>query len=1040
MTRILSLFVVFMLTGVLAFSQNLTVTGKVTTADGTPVPFASITLQGSKATGIVGDDNGVFSLKAKKGDVYTLSGNGVNSKQITIGNQSSMVIVMERSNAELSTVVVTGLGLKAQSKAIGTSIVKVSSKELTATKNVNLATGLTGKVSGLNVQTVNSGVFGEVRITLRGIRSLTGNNQPMLILDGVPISLGYINSINPNDIQDVTILKSSSSTAIYGPDGVNGAILITSKKGVKGRSLVTLSHTVQFDRVSYMPKFQTQFGGGTTLDAFGNGTYDPIENQGYGDAFDGTLRQIGRNAPNGTKEMVTYEARPNEKKNFWATGITNQTDLSFSAGDFYMSGQVADIKGIMPKDENKRITLTMRSAREISEKLKVSFNANYTTQKYNVNAGNQFGNGRDFAPYWGVVNTPINIPITKYKDWKNDYFSSPDGYYNDYYSNPYWMVDNFREIGKSDDLFGNIEASYKITNWITATYRLGATVTSSSSQSTGGALTYSPFAKASGKSIAASGDLAAQVIDRSGSSNRLNSEIFLTARKEYKKFKFDFLVGQSYRETNTNNTRISSSNLGIPGVFNISVRKGEPGAAQSSTKTRLERYFGRASVGYNNWAFAEFTGSYDIDSRLANPYKYNPKDISFFYPGVNASLVLSEAIEALKGSKISLLKLRGAISKTGNVNLAAYSLENTYAPGVDFPFGTVLGFTSSNTLRQPNYKPEFVLNKEIGFEVAILKNKIGLDVSAYTQDNTNQLITVAYSSATGFPNALLNAASFTNKGLEIDLKLTPFLKLGNFNLDVKLNYTNQQNKVNSLIDGVDELSSGNGTYIIKGLPAYTFKLTDYKRDPQGRVIVDKVTGYPSLDPVIKTFGQTLPKHRIGLNLNGSFKNISFSSVLDYSTGNQIFSDLGSDIDFTGLSYRSGQNARQRFVFPNSVYEDAPGKFVANTNIYTQNGGYNFWSQGATNTNIDANYLASGAYLKLREVALQYAFPTSLFTGKGIKGATFSITGRNLFVWLPSSNEWTDPEFSNTTGNSIGVSDRNNPPPTRTIGANITLQF
>jgi hypothetical protein len=217
-------------------------------------------------------------------------------------------------------------------------------------------------------------------------------------------------------------------------------------------------------------------------------------------------------------------------------------------------------------------------------------------------------------------------------------------------------------------------------------------------------------------------------------------------------------------------------------------------------------------------------------------------------------------------------------------------------------------------------------------------------------------------------------------------------------------------------------------------------LTDYNKDDFGRVIVDPKTGYPTVNPVTKMFGQTLPKHILGLNLNASYKGLSFSVVADYRGGNQIYSGIGPDMDFSGISYRSGQNGRQPFIFPNSVIPGAKeGEYIENTSVYTQSGGYNFWSQ-ARNTTANSNYLSSGAFWKLREVALTYTFPATLFSKKGLKGASISFTGRNLFTWLPKTNEWTDPEFSNTTGNAQGVNDRNNTPPTRIFGANVTLQF
>lgn len=694
----------------------------------------------------------------------------------------------------------------------------------------------------------------------------------------------------------------------------------------------------------------------------------------------------------------------------------------------------------MPKDVNRRISLRMNATKEYG-RFKASYNLNYTKGNYDVTSGSSFGNGRDFTVYWNLINSPMQIPHTRFKDWRNDYFSSPDGYFNDYYSNPYWAIDNFRNVGRSEDIFGNLEFNLKATNWLNFTYRLSATVSNGTFKATQGALTYSQFAK-DHKTIAASGDLVAQVADGSSTSSRITSEIFATARKSFGDFKVEALVGQSFRETNAKNVNVSSNNLTFPTLFNIIGRKGEPGASESNSKTRLERFFGKVSLNYNNWAFGEVTGSYDIDSRLAYYYNYDFDKISYFYPGANVSFVLSEAIPAIKKSNvISFLKLRGAISKTGNVNLGAQSLENTYGLGGGFPYGTLVGYTSGNTLRQSSYKPEFILNKEVGFEIGFLKNRVNLEATVYTQDNTDQIVQVAYSGATGFTSALLNAASFTNKGFEVDLKLTPLVKLGQATVDFKVNYTYQTNEVTKIIEGVDELGIGNGNFVIVGFPAYTFKLTDYTRDAEGRVIVNPTTGYPTVDPVTKNFGRTQPKHIIGLNLNVNYKGLSFSAVADYRGGNQIWTgNLGTAMDFSGISKRSGQNARQPFIFPNSSYFDGT-KYVPNTSIYTVSGGYNFWSQ-AINTNANTNYLVDGSFWKIREMSLSYNLPSKWlgFTKNTIKALNIAVTGRNLFMFLPKTNEWTDPEFSNTTGNAQGISGLDNTPPTRIFGISVTASL
>ena len=495
MRKIASLFTMLMLVTAFAFAQNRTITGTVTDEKGDPLPGASVRIKGTR-TGVAADNTGQFRIQAKTGDILVVTGAGLESVEATVGTGSTVAITVTRNIIAGTEVVVTALGQTRQPKELGYAVSKVKATELTQAKSVNLQNGLTGKVSGLNVTTTNNGVFGDTRITLRGIRSLTGNNQPMLILDGVPISLGYLSSLNPNDITDVTILKSASATAVYGPDGANGALVVTTKKGSRTKPQVSVGHTVQVERVSYMPELQYQFGSGSSVDAFGYGQYDPIENQQYGDAFDGSLRQIGRNnVYDNSMYMTEYIGLPKEKLNFWNTGITNQTDLSFSTGDFYLSAQNVLIQGIMPKDVNRRVSVHMSANKEYN-RFKASYSLNYTKGNYDVTAGSSFGNGRDYTVYWNLINTPNQIPITRFKDWRNDYWASPTGYFNDYYFNPYFMIDNFRSVGRTEDIFGNFELNYKATNWLNITYRLGATITNGSAKSRAEAYTYTPEAKA----------------------------------------------------------------------------------------------------------------------------------------------------------------------------------------------------------------------------------------------------------------------------------------------------------------------------------------------------------------------------------------------------------------------------------------------------------------------------------------------------------------------------------------------------------------
>jgi TonB-linked SusC/RagA family outer membrane protein len=1015
-------FVMLLFLGIAAFAQNRTVKGSVKNEKGEPVPFATITESGTKnATNA--DEAGNFSITIKQNGKITISATGFSANTITPSGDVVNAVITTSQEELTEVVVTTALGVKKQPRELGYSVAKIDNKEITQANPVNVQNGLTGKVSGLNISTVNNGVFADTRITLRGIRSLTGNNQPLLVLDGSPVALSQLNNLNPNDVEDITVLKGANAASLYGPDGVNGVIFVKTKRGSKtGAPQVTVSNSTQFETVQFLPKFQTQFGTGSSVDANGVGVFDPVENQQYGDAYDGSMREIGKPLPDGTYETVPYAYNKKGRLNFFQTGTTIQNDVSYSAKDFYLSAQDVNINGTLEGDKNRRTTFRFNSGKEYGG-FKANFNVSYTRGQYNV---------ASTSPYWEVFNTAGFIDLAKYKDWRNDVASSPNHYYNEYYQNPYFIKDRQRSTGNSDDFFAQLELSQKITSWLNVVYRASATSTNSDYSNTSEAFTFSDYAKNVTQKYNASNNFFAGVSDGSSRGSRVTSDLFLNANKTYKDFNFDLMLGHSYRQTTAKSVAVSGSNLIIPTLYNVANRTGEPGASESNSKTRLMGIFGKFAVGYKNWAFAEFTGRQDTDSRL-------PQDNNqFFYPGGSVSVILSDAFPSIKSNFLNYLKVRGSMSKSGNVNVGAYQLEPIYGVASGFPYGSLPGFTGPNSVTNPNISPEFVNSKELGLEITLLRNRINFEFTAYLQNNTDQVLSVNTSQSTGLASATVNAADFDNKGLEFDLRLTPLVKLGDINIDLKANYSLQDSKVNSVYQGLSEISAGNGNYAIVGYPAFMFRLTDYLRDPEGRVIVDATTGYPSQDPALKLFGRTMAKHLIGLVPTISWKGLSLTATADYRGGHQVYHGIGPDMDFTGSSARSGSNGRQRFIVPNSVYWDG-AKYVENTTILTQNGGYGFYEATATNRGINSNYLSSAAAWKIRELVLGYTIPESLVKKTGfIKRATVALTGRNLFTFLPESNQWTDPEFNTGTGNALGVNNTNQLPPNRLWGFNINV--
>jgi len=855
-----------MFSGMLASAQTK-ITGQVRDIPGEPVKFANITEDGTSNT-VQADANGNFSIKVKDASSkLKITAVGFDAQTITPSG-STVVVNLVRNTQEMTAVVVTGLGQVRQKSSLGYSTASVKTKELTQANPVNLQNGLVGKISGLNVATTNSGVIGTTRITFRGIRSLTGNNQPMLVVDGVPTPLGFLNSLNPNDIADVSLLKSASATVIYGPDGVNGAIMVTTKKGSKNKPMITVSNTTQLEKIAYMPKFQDRFGSGYNQDPnTGQGTFTPYEQQSWGDEFDGSIRQMGQTGPNGEKLLLPYKYVPNGRRNFFETGMTNQTDVSYSTGDFYLSAQNVSIRGTLPGDKNDRRTVNLSSSKEYN-RFKASFNVRFTNQVYDITTANVY-------IYYDVTGAPGQYDLSRFKNWRTDYFSSPNGYYTTYLSNqyrtPYMAKDINREKGKSNDLIGNAEFTYKAAKWLNFVYRVGGTATNSNAKSTREAFTPSAWhltlIDASATSISAA------VANSMSSGSRFSSELFANFNTKYKKVGINGTLGQSFRQTNSNGVSASSSNLGQSTFLSIQNRIGEPSVGVGSSISRLTRLFGRVGFDLDGKAFVEGTASYDRDSKNAprDGSTLNLSDISYFYPGVNASVLLHKLIPALNGNKyINFLKVRGALSKTGNVPLSPQQDPN-FTIGTFFPFGSTLGYNIPTSIYQKQFKPEFVSNREVGLEVGILKNKINFEATYYSQDNTNQVIDLQLPNSTGYTSSKLNAASFTNKGLEMDLKLTPFVKLGDWSVDVKANYTYQTSKVNSLVDGLNQIGIGNYNWIIVGQPVYKFRLIDYIRDSAtGKVIVG-ADGMPTVNPNLSTFGKTTPDNIVGITVSANYK-------------------------------------------------------------------------------------------------------------------------------------------------------------------------
>jgi outer membrane receptor protein involved in Fe transport len=756
--------------------------------------------------------------------------------------------------------------------------------------------------------------------------------------------------------------------------------------------------------------------------------------------------QLGLDDELGNKQMVPYTAMPDEKYKFWDTGLTTQNDLSFSSGNetgqIFISLQDVNVHGVVPGDVARRDVFRI-NASKIYKGFTATVNLNYTVRNQETGP----------SPYWNVMNTPMQVPLTSYKDWSGVYtdasgnpvtnWADINHYFNAYYPNPYENIQRNRYPRRNDYVTGTLTLDQKITKWLTAEFRTSIAPNWNWYENRNYSRTYSTYghqmATLYGRSISNS-DVLSSMDAGQGFGWRWTNDFLLTFDKKFGDVSVRAIAGATMRESYSRSTAVSAASLSIPDFFNVKNRSGELGGSASWSDQRQQAVFGDVTIGYKNYAYIHASGRNDWTSLL------DPTQWSFFYPGVDASVILTEIAPSLKGDIISFIKLRGGISKVGSINIGNYQLENVFGTASDFPFGSLSAYTVGNALYNRYLEPEFTTSTEVGVDLSFLKSRLNLNVTGYSTSTTNQTLNMAVSSSTGYTTSAINTGEMINKGVEVEVKATP-LQTSDWRLDLNVNYAYWFSEVKSLAGDLTEIivdpNTSNLVYGIVGQPYAVIKTTQFLKDPQGRVIVDAKTGMPSLDTKNVIRGQTTPKHLIGVQANLSWKGFTFAASADYRGGHIFYTGLYGDLLFTGIGEMSASNGRERFVFPNSSINTGTASapvYVANTNVQTSDGGVAWW----TNTMRGTAYygVCSADIWKIREMSLTYDLPASSFNfmNNVIKGMRLGFVGRNLFMFMPKNNIYADPEFSNSTGNAVGISDSNQTPAARSYGFNLTVTF
>jgi TonB-linked SusC/RagA family outer membrane protein len=1036
-------------------AQTKEISGKVTSADdGGSIPGVSVSVKGT-TLGTITDMDGMFKLKVPQ-DSKTLmfSFVGMATQEVAIGNQSVINVKMSSELISVDEVVVTAFGIKRKPKEMGVATAKVDNQELTTAGVSNVMNGLSGKVSGLQINTINNGVKPDTKITLRGNRHFLASNQALVVLDGVPVSATYLNSINPNDIDNVNVLKGASAAALYGNDASNGVLIITTKKGDKGKLTIKVSNITTFEQVSYLPNLQKRFGAGsseTTSNSDPNYTmwigpdrntdpYTSYENQNFGPEYNGQMVILGGKLVDGSYQMVPYTGMDN-KRDFFETGVSMQNDVSISGADekssFYLSAQDVRTTGTILDDTNSRSSVRMAAGKKYGK-----FSADYTLSFSQTNTSVSGGDMNQNRPvYWNVLNTPAHVAIRSYKDLVNNPFATVDGYFNAYYPNPYWQIKHSRQNEKRNDILGSVLLAFKPFEWLDISNRTGVTFNTINNHNHKDEAIYSSYSHSDPWSqghMGVTAPYAGNSSDQMRQTFILTDDLLASFDKSFGDVSVKGILGTSLYSQKYETIFDAASALVIPGLYNVSNRVGEPGVSQATLERNSLGVFADATIGYKNYAYLHLSGRNDWDSRLTKDNR------SFFYPAVDGSVVISDMFPSIISNPVlSFLKVRGGWSQTGQIALNDwYGTLPSYPSAAGFPYGGNAGFALSTTLSNPLLKPEQTVEVEAGFEMSFIKNRIHLEANAYKSNTKDQTIPATISAATGYYSALINAGELENRGVEIDLKVTPIVAVGGFVWNGGINYAYLTNKVLSIMEGLDEIPIELSSYITVGEQFPNIKVTDVKRDPEGHIIVDKNTGLPSTEPALQKVGHGNPNHILGVNTDFNYKGFRLSVLAEYRGGNVINNRVGNALDFTGISEHSALNGRQSFIIPGSVIETSPGVYTPNTTALVREASRQFWVNSSYHTT-DRGLVTSAAFWKLREVALTYDVPVkTLFGGDFIKDAQIGFVGRNLLMLRPKTNVWTDPEFnaSGTTTNAVGYTTEDQTPPTRTYGFSVKLTF
>src|SRR5579862_296924 len=1067
------------------FGQAKLVTGRILNSQGRPVPFASVRLKGTKQ-GVGADADGNFSIRAKAGDVLVVSAADINSSEISVSGDPVLSITVNEKVGNLSEVVVTALG-QSQSKAkLGYSTTTFNTAVINKNGAVGALDGLEGKVAGADISSIG-GPGASTKVVLRSYGIIAGgNNQPLYVIDGVPLSDAQfqnntggvdavdfgngMNNINPNDIESISILKGTAASSLYGGLAKNGVIMITTKKGRAGQLKIEYDGSASISKVGKLPDYQTEFGQGW------GGLFVSDENGSWGPKLDGKERLWGSVVDNSQLEKP-FSAIKNNLRNFFATGSEYNNSLSLSGGSditrFYFSYGNVTSDGIIPNNQNfqERNTFSLRTNSNFGN-FSINTSFNYVNQRLTAPSSG-YGSSSGGGTYNSLLQIPVDLPITDFKDYKNKFFDV-DNYFTPYAENPYYALYENGDKQNLDRFFGNVDLGYKITPHLSAELRMGGDYTNSrtfiwKNPNSAQPGTWRGVSGATNPEGYPSTPDIGEVSQGSDYFGLINSDFILKYNNQISKdFSLDALAGANYYHTGQRSEATTITNLVVPGFFNLSNTSKPPVTADNSFfQTRMGLY-GEVVLGYKDQLY--LTGNIRNDWSSTLPIGQD----AIFYPGANLSWLASQLFDSR--STVSYLKFRAAYGKTGS-DPAPYQVLPQLGSGtiglplgsLTFPFNGVSGFGVNNTIGNPTLKPIFTNELEFGTEARFFHDRIGLDVTLYDKVTNGQIFAVPIAPSTGYTNLVENLGKVDNRGIELTFTAKP-VESKNFNWNLSYVFAKNINKVIQLTGSQDPLlNTAFDTELraVVGKTVASIYTIVPERTPSGQLIVNSTSGEPlpnttplDANGLVKGYmGSGLYDFTMGLTNTFTYRDFSLGFSLDFRYGGVMYSETANIILFDGNGKLTTYNDRKPFIIPNSVVatvDPVSGKAVYSPNTTyvgtpsIRPGGtlnetdvtYNYYGEGSSFTGgSDAMRIIDRSFLKLRDVNLSYNLPGRLISKAKIKSASLGIFGRNFLLWTPKGNVYVDPESTNLGNDLTGVlGEFEGTPLTKTLGIILKVTF